>query len=218
MINPKAIIFDLDGTLIHSAPDLHTAINTMLEGLKRAPICIDTVISFIGDGVEKLVERSLNKSGGYNSLLKQKALISFMAFYSQNMTTLTRPYPNVISALESFQNAGIPLGICTNKPTKPAQEICDRLDLTHFFNIINGAENGKAKKPNPTSLLGCIKKLGVLEAQALYVGDSSIDFHTAINATVPFRLFSKGYLNEPLPNLSENDIFHDWKTHGILIS
>ena len=93
MTNPKVIIFDLDGTLIHSAPDLHSAINAMLDELKRAPLCIDTVISFIGDGVDKLVERSLRESGGYNTLLKQKALVSFMAFYSENMTTLTRPYP-----------------------------------------------------------------------------------------------------------------------------
>ena len=218
MTNPKVIIFDLDGTLIHSAPDLHSAINAMLNELKRAPLCIDTVISFIGDGVDKLVERSLRESGGYNTLLKQKALVSFMAFYSENMTTLTRPYPNVVSALQFFQNAGIPLGICTNKPTKPAQEICDRLDLTRFFNIIAGAENGQAKKPNPTPLLNCIKKLGAQESQALYVGDSSIDFYTALNATVPFRLFSKGYLNEPLPDLSESDTFHDWKAHGIQIS
>ena len=216
MIIPKAIIFDLDGTLIHSAPDLHSAANATLNALGRETLDLPTVISFIGNGVEKLVERSLNATGGYNAPLRQAALDLFLKSYNQNMTTLTRPYPGVVSALHAFRDTGVPLGICTNKPTKPAQEICDRLDLTQFFTVIAGAEDGHAKKPDPAPLLGCIKDLRVQPSETLYVGDSAIDWLTARNADVPFRLFAKGYLNAPLADLPIADRFDDWTAHGIL--
>lgn len=218
MIIPKAIIFDLDGTLIHSAPDLHSAANVMLTELGRDTLDLPTVITFIGNGVEKLVERSLNATGGYDAPLRQAALDLFLQSYNQNMTTLTRPYLGVVPALQAFHNAGIPLGICTNKPTKPAREICDRLNLTQFFEVVAGAEDGQAKKPDPAPLLGCINDLGAQASETLYVGDSAIDYFTARNANVPFRLFSKGYLNAPLPDLPEADRFDDWTAHGILIA
>lgn len=216
MTNPKAIIFDLDGTLIHSAPDLHAAVNTMLSDLDRSPLDLAKVTSFIGNGVEMLVERSLDATGGYDAPLKPVALDLFMTFYQRNMTTLTRPYPGVVTTLQAFSDAGIPLGICTNKPTKPAQEICDQLDLTRFFNVVLGAEDGHPKKPDPAPLLNCAKILDVLPSEALYVGDSTIDFTTARNAGVPFRLFSSGYLNAPLPDVSEAERFEDWSAHGIV--
>lgn len=215
MERPKAIIFDLDGTLIHSAPDLHAAINVTLASLGRGALDLPSVISFIGNGVEKLVERSLTATGGFDAALRAQALDIFLDAYAQNMTTLTRPYRGVLSALIAFQDAGIPLGICTNKPVKPAQDICDRLELSRFFKVICGAQEGVAKKPNPTPLLNCINEMGAEPAQALYVGDSSVDYLTAQNAAVPFRLFSKGYLNAPLPDLPEADRFADWATHGI---
>jgi phosphoglycolate phosphatase len=215
MMNPKAIIFDLDGTLIHSAPDLHAAANAMLDTLERPALDLPTVISFIGNGVEKLVERSLDATGGSDALLRRSALEMFLTFYQKNMTTLTRPYPGVISTLQAFKDAGIPLGICTNKPTQPARDICDRLDLTRFFQVILGAEIGQPKKPDPAPLLACLKELAVQPSEAIYIGDSAIDFLTARNANVPFRLFSKGYLNAPLPDLSVADSFDDWAFNGI---
>ncbi|MCX8227857.1 MAG: HAD hydrolase-like protein, partial [Sulfitobacter sp.] len=117
MISPKVIIFDLDGTLIHSAPDLHAAVNVTLNALGREALDLPTIISFIGNGVEKLVERSLDATGGYDAPLHETALDLFLKSYNQNMTTLTRPYPGVLAALRTFQDAGIPMGICTNKPT-----------------------------------------------------------------------------------------------------
>ncbi len=215
MIIPKAIIFDLDGTLIHSAPDLHSAANATLSALGREALDLPTIISFIGNGVEKLVERSLDATGGYDAALRGTALDMFLNSYNQDMTTLTRPYPGAMAALAAFQGAGVPLGICTNKPTGPAREICDRLDLTPFFQVIAGAEDGLAKKPDPAPLLGCINDLGAKPSETLYVGDSTIDYFTARNADVPFRLFTNGYLNAPLPDLPDANRFADWATHGI---
>jgi phosphoglycolate phosphatase len=216
MKNLKAIIFDLDGTLIHSAPDMHAAVNVTLNTLGRDALDLSTIISFIGNGYEKMVEQSLDATGWYDGSVRKIALDLYLKNYNQNITTLTRPYPGVVSALRRFQRAGVPMGICTNKLTKPAKEICARLDLMQFFKVIAGAEDYQPRKPDPASLLNCIKDLSSTPSETLYVGDSTIDYFTALNADVPFRLFSNGYLNAPLPDLLKADRFEKWTAHGIL--
>lgn len=216
MAHLHTIVFDLDGTLIHSAPDLQLASNEALKAIGRAPLDLPTIISFIGDGVEMLVSRCLDRTGGTDDDQQREVLAHFLDVYSKNMTTYTRPYAGVVAALEQFHAKGIKLGICTNKPTEPARVICEKLNIAHFFDVIQGAEPGQAKKPDPVSLITCIEALGAAPEHALYVGDSSIDFHTARNASVPFRLFSGGYLNAPLPDLHKADRFGDWAAHGIV--
>ena len=216
MKNLKAIIFDLDGTLIHSAPDMHAAVNVTLKALGRDTLDLHTIISFIGKGFEKLVEQSLDATGRYDGSVRQTALDLYLKSYNQNITTLTRPYTGVVTALREFQRAGVSMGICTNKLTKPAKEICARLNLMQFFKVIAGAEDCQPRKPDPASLLNCIKDLSSTPSKTLYVGDSTIDYFTALNAGVPFRLFSNGYLNAPLPDLLEADRFEKWSAHGIL--
>jgi phosphoglycolate phosphatase len=213
----KAIIFDLDGTLIHSAPDLHAAANVMLLEMNRMTLDLATIISFIGNGVEVLVEKCLIATGDSDKLIYQKALERFLEAYAADMTTLTEPYRGVVPALEGFCLAGIPLGICTNKPEKPAKEICLLLDLTQYFKVIKGALPGRPKKPDPQPLLNCCKLLNCDPAETLYVGDSIIDYQTARNANIMFRLYSKGYLNELLPDLPSKDQFSSWGEHGIEI-
>ena len=214
----KTLVFDLDGTLIHSAPDLQLAANAALADIDRGPLDLPTIISFIGNGVEKLVERCLTATGGGDEALHAQVLARFLEVYGDNVTTHTRPYAGVIPALEQFRAAGLRLGICTNKPTGPARDICTRLDLDRYFDAIVGAEPGQPKKPDPTSLFTCIAALGGTPDTALYVGDSAIDYHTARAASVHVRLFSGGYLNAPLPDLDAADRFDDWTVHGIATS
>ncbi len=210
-----AVLFDLDGTLIHSAPDLRAAVNVALVELGREPLDLSKVISFIGNGVEKLVERSLVATGGATPQLLDASLKLFRESYEQNLTTLTRPFPGVEDCLRKLKSDGVKLGICTNKPTEPAKAICDQLGLGTFFDVILGAEPDKPKKPDPAPLLSCIAALGGNTGGALYVGDSEVDYQTARNAGVPFRLFSLGYLKAELPDLGPSDRFDDWNSSGI---
>lgn len=217
MARLDSIIFDLDGTLIHSAPDIRFAANEALSSINRAPLDLPTIISFIGNGVETLVHRALNATGGADDAIERNVLATFLDVYAQNVTRLTRPYPGVLDALEHFRAQEIKLGICTNKPTEPAREICERLNIAQYFDIILGAEPERPKKPDPAALLTCCEKLGSTTDDSLYVGDSAIDFHTARNASMRFRLFADGYLNDPLPDLTEADQFDAWDDHGIVL-
>ncbi|MGJ8584108.1 MAG: phosphoglycolate phosphatase [Marinosulfonomonas sp.] len=216
MTKYKTIIFDLDGTLIHSAPDIHAAINLALVASDRAPLDLPTVISFIGNGVEKLVDRSLTKTGGLTPDLQTKTLALFLDHYTQNMTTLTRPFPGVFAVLDGLKSAGLCLGVCTNKPTQPARDICDQLGLSPYFDVISGAAPDMPKKPDAQPLLRCLADLGGSLDDALYVGDSVVDYETARNAGMQFRLFSGGYLNAALPDLAPGDRFDDWADSGIV--
>jgi phosphoglycolate phosphatase len=194
----KTIIFDLDGTLIHSAPDIHAAINSVLTDLGRDALSLSEVISFVGNGVEKLVERSLVATGGVAPELKADALAQFLVSYEADPSSRTKPYSGVVTRLEALKLQGLKLGICTNKPTGPARKICDDLDLSRHFDLIAGAELNVPKKPDPTPLLSVIEALGGRPENALYVGDSDVDQATANNAKVPFAFFTGGYLNAPL--------------------
>ncbi len=211
----RSIIFDLDGTLVHSAPDLHAAVNVVLAGLGREPLELHRVISFIGNGVEKLVERSLAATGEVNADLLVSSLSRFRRNYKKNMTRLTRPYPGVVECLGRLRSEGAKLGVCTNKPTEPARAICDQLGLAQYIDVIVGAERGKPKKPDAAPLLSCVSALGGSKSKVMYVGDSEIDYQTALNAYIPFRLYLGGYLRTALPDLGPSDRFDDWHECGI---
>lgn len=215
MDHPETLVFDLDGTLIHSAPDLQLAANEALKRIDRAGLDLPTIISFIGNGADVLAQRVLEATGGADEALSRDFLAHLLEIYGQNATTHTRPYPGVVQSLEAFRAKGLRLGICTNKPTAPARDICDTLDLTRFFDVIIGAKPDQPKKPEPHALLHSIDMLGGRVESALYVGDSGVDYHTALNANVAFRLFNGGYLNDPLPDLHPSRRFDSWSDHGI---
>jgi phosphoglycolate phosphatase len=216
MTQTNVLIFDLDGTLIHSAPDIHAAVNKALIAAGRRSLDLSQVISFVGNGVEALVSRSLTATGDCDAELHAAVLEQFLRFYEADKTTLTAPYPGVVAALESFKSAGLALGVCTNKPQGPAQEICEQLGLSRFFDVIAGATPQVPKKPDAEPLLRCISDLGGTATRTIYVGDSAVDYRTARNAHVRFRLFSGGYLNDDLPELPAAHRFDHWRDHRIL--
>ena len=187
-----AVVFDLDGTLVHSAPDLCAAANRMLRDLGHPPLDLDTVVGFIGQGVEALVRRCL-RHVGHNPRDLPRAMSLFHAHYAQDLTTLTRPYAGVRPMLERLSAAGLALGLCTNKPEKPARALCRELDLERFFSIILGGDTLPVRKPDPAPLRHVIAELRSTLPRTLYVGDSETDYLTARRAGVAFAFFEGGY-------------------------
>jgi phosphoglycolate phosphatase len=189
--HPPRIIFDLDGTLIDSAPDLHAAANVMLGALGREAVSLSQVKSFIGDGVAKLVERCLDATGGADGGTFEAALAKFHTAYELDPLTLTTVYPGVRGALTDLCAAGFAMGLCTNKPEEPARVILRRLGLAQYFDAVVGGDTVGALKPDPAPLLACGRALG--EGPLVYVGDSETDAETAEAAEIPFLLFTEGY-------------------------
>ncbi len=198
--SPAAIVFDLDGTLVDSAPDLRVAVNRMLETLGAEPLDLETVIGFIGKGVGVLVAKSLRHRGlPVEGAPFEAALASFHAFYARDLLTLTRPYAGVEAMLDRLASRGIPMGICTNKPEAPARDMCRALGFDRVMGSIVGGDTLAVRKPDAAPLMKAIADLGATPSTTLYVGDSETDYATARNAGTPFAYFEGGYQRTPIP-------------------
>ncbi|MEP3346627.1 MAG: phosphoglycolate phosphatase [Litoreibacter sp.] len=202
----RAIIFDLDGTLVHSAPDIHAAANVMLAHAGRDAVTLEQVIGFIGNGIEKLVERCLHATGGVPDDMAQH-LTQMHRAYAEDLTTLTRLFDGVRDVLET---SDVPMAICTNKPESPAREMCDQLDISRYFSVITGGDTTSANKPNPLPLLHTVETLGLRVEDCLYVGDSVTDFRTARAAGMRFAFFTGGYQPSPVEGLRPEECFDNW--------
>ncbi|MDT8344365.1 MAG: phosphoglycolate phosphatase [Thermohalobaculum sp.] len=207
-VRARAVVFDLDGTLVDSAPDIHAAANVMLAALGRAPLDLGRVTSFVGNGVAKLVERCLDATGGADAALGAHAFGIFREAYHAAPASLTRPYPGVEAALDALAGAGCRLGLCTNKPEGPTRQVLDALGLARHFGAVVGGDTLAVMKPDPAPLRLCLDRLGA--GPALYVGDSETDAATARAAGLPFALFTRGYRKSPVESFEAVLAFDDF--------
>ena len=193
------VIFDLDGTLVDSVPDIAAAANRMLEDEGRPALTHEQITRFVGNGLPKLVERVMRHSDlplDRHPELTQKTL----AYYSAAPSAKTVPYPGIREALVDLRDMGCTLGLCTNKPEAPARSILDDLGLGGFFTVIIGGDTLPVRKPDPAPLLASLDAVPA-QGHRLFVGDSEVDAETAQRAEVPFLLFTQGYRKSPVSEL-----------------
>ena len=200
LLRLKQVIFDLDGTLIDSAPDLHRAVNLMLAQLGTAPLPLAQVRGMVGDGAAALIQRSLSACS-LSGADEAAALEAFLAFYAQDPTAHTRIYPGVPETLDLLRERGIQLAICTNKPAGLTHTILERLGLLEYFPHVLGGDSLPFRKPDPRMLLHLLAAMGTDPAAALLVGDSEVDAATARSASVPFVLVTYGYHRGPIAQI-----------------
>src|SRR4051812_27214903 len=146
-----AFIFDLDGTLVDSVPDLRAALNEVLRERGRRPLAADEVRRMVGDGVPALVERGLAATGDTKEL--EAAEARFLALYEAAPAALTRAYPGVPETLARLVASGARLGVCTNKPQKATIGVLEGVGIAGFFTAILGGDAVPSKKPDPRHLL-----------------------------------------------------------------
>ncbi|GGB36254.1 phosphoglycolate phosphatase [Roseibium aquae] len=193
------LIFDLDGTLIDSAPDIHAACARLLEGEGEQPLAFEVIRSFIGNGVPVLIDRIIAATA-LDPARKDRYLAAFLEDYGAHATDLTFPYPGVIEALDAFRKDGFSLAVCTNKPEAPTLAILSALQLEGYFEGVVGGDTLADRKPDPAGLIHLRQRLG--HGPVVFVGDSEVDAETALRAGVPFALFSQGYCKVPFSDLT----------------
>lgn len=190
-------MFDLDGTLIDSAPDLALAINHMLTRLGRETFSDDLIRSWVGNGAEVIVKRGLSGKADFDTdiptALCEQALAIFLDFYAKNLCVDTVTYPNVRSTLKILKAQGYRLVIVTNKPFDFIEPILVGLQLEGLFELCLGGDSLPVRKPDPLPLLHVCEKLGVTVEQCVMVGDSKNDILAANAANMQSIGLTYGY-------------------------
>jgi phosphoglycolate phosphatase len=203
-----AYVFDLDGTLVDSAQDLATSLDTLLARHGRAPLGLAATRRLIGNGVPALVAGGFAATGAPAADLPALTK-EFLAIYEPAIADATRPYPGVVATLARLQGDGHGLAICTNKATGATLRLLDALDLSRFFAVVVGGDK-RPRKPDPDPLRRAIAWLGATPANAVMVGDSEIDVATARAAGVPAVVVSYGYAKVPAAELGADRVIESF--------
>lgn len=195
----RAVIFDLDGTLVDTAPDLMRATNHVLEARGRRPITMDEVRVFVGHGARSLLTRGLAATGGLpDNYDVEPDYERFVAYYSRNIADDSVAFPGLVPLLERLRREGFGLGVCTNKLEGLSNQLLEALDLAKFFGSVVGPDTLGIAKPDPRPFREALTRLGPTRSRAVMVGDSETDILTARNAGVPVIGVPFGYTPRPV--------------------
>jgi len=191
----KMVMIDLDGTLIHTAPDLADCANRTLADLGRAPYPLETVMTWIGNGVPRLVKRALTGAmwDEPDAALFDKALTIFQAHYAAHVSDLSRPFPGVVEGLTQLQARGYRLACITNKAEAFTLPLLKNLDLHRYFELILSGDSLPKQKPDPLPLRHACQHFGITPDHGVLVGDSSNDVEAARAAGMPVLCVPYGY-------------------------
>jgi len=186
------LIFDLDGTLIDTVPDLANALNEVLREHGHAPFARREVQGMVGDGIPALVTRGFAARGA-DAAEATEALPRFLALYEANAANLSRPYPGVRETLMALRRQGYRTAVCTNKAERATIAVLRGLDLFELFDGIAGGDHFPVRKPDPGHLLGLVAELGARPERAAMIGDNENDAAAAHAAGLPLILMRYGY-------------------------
>lgn len=207
-----ALIFDLDGTLIDSLPDITAAANATLGVFDQAPLSQATIAGFVGHGFGHFLDNVVQT---YPNLAKHRSALDdqFMQNYiaASGQSVLFDGVAETLARLKQTY----PLGLCTNKATLPTQAVLDGLGWQSMFDAVVAGDTLEVKKPNPAPLLHCLDQLGA--RKCLYIGDSEVDAETAQAAEIPFALFTEGIRKSPVSEIQHDYAFSGWADFEALL-
>ena len=202
-----AVVFDLDGTLIDSLPDIHAATNAVLASYDANGLSLDEARSFVGNGAAVLVTKML-AARDLPASEHATALARFLEIYKE-AHDLTRVYPHVLEVLDDLKTNGHALGLCTNKPSGPTHHVLDHFGLSAYFDVVIAGDTLDVRKPDPKPLFAAFDALD--GDKRVFVGDSGVDAGTAEAAKIPFALFTLGYRKLPIAELPHDFAFDDYR-------
>ena len=202
MTSIRTVVFDLDGTLVDTAPDLINALNFILEREGMPPVPLHAARTMIGAGARKLIERGLELDGRVVSIEDITRLTSdFIDYYAANIAVASRPFDGLEGALDDLQRQGYRFAVCTNKLEWLSKLLLDQLGLSPRFAAICGADTFGVSKPDPAILRQTIAQAGGQVSSAIMVGDAGPDIGVARRAAIPVIGVEFGYTEIPIADL-----------------
>lgn len=209
VLNGATIAFDLDGTLVDSAPDLIGAVNATLIEEGFPPLEYDAVRQFVSRGARPLLQLGLEAAGEREPAARTAALFGrFLQYYSAHIADESSLFPGVFKALDAMQGTGAKMVVCTNKPTDLSRILLNKLGIDGFFDGIVGIDAVTAAKPDPTHLIEAVDAVGGSLTRTVMVGDSDTDAGAARAAGVPLILVDFGYTEIPPVELAPDILLH----------
>lgn len=202
MKTDRLAVFDLDGTLVDTAPDLADTTNVVLAKEGFPPIEHEILRDFIGLGARTMIVKALEAHGASRSEAEIDAMRDdFVAHYATRIARHSRAFPEMLAALDTLAAEGVAVAVCTNKREGLARQLLDELGLTDRFAALCGGDTFVTAKPDPEPLFGTIARAGGDPSRTVYVGDSRIDFETARAARIPMVGVTYGYSDVPIVEL-----------------
>ncbi len=201
------VIFDLDGTLLDTAPDLMTSLNHTIGRLGLAPVHYDDITSLVGAGARAMIVRALEmRDTIVHESEIDRLFARFIEFYSGSMPGASTPYPGLLDALDRLEAAGMAMAVCTNKTESLARRLLDLLGLAKRFCAITGGDTFPVRKPHGDHIRGTIDMALGCSTAAVMVGDSVNDIHAAQNAGIPSIAVPFGYSDVAVEHLGPNRV------------
>lgn len=207
----KYVIFDLDGTLIDSVPDLCREISLFLNKHGRRALTESETVSIIGNGAAMMLRGAYKLTGEAVGESEMSALLdAWVRQYADAEMSLTYAFPRVPETLEKLKTDGFKLAVCTNKPHEPTLAILKKLDLAKYFDVVLDADALPVRKPRPEPLWEAVKRMGGTNDSAVMVGDSEADADAARNAGFPVVLLTYGYSHVPFDEIKPDALIDDF--------
>ena len=207
----EIIVFDLDGTLINSAPDLCFALNETLKEINIPVITLQEVMGYLGDGALELIKRGISKYQDVDNYDLEKLRLRFLEIYDSCLLNETDFYENVLDSLEKLKQMNFTLAICSNKPELLTKRIIKGLNASNYFKTITGGDTFNYRKPDARHLEKTILQSGKKIEQAIMIGDSKNDILCANALNIPSIVVSFGYSKIPVKDLNANIIMSNYK-------
>ncbi|KCZ94172.1 HAD-IA family hydrolase [Hyphomonas johnsonii] len=205
------IVFDLDGTLVDTAPDLLGALNHVLSGAGLEPVTLDTIAGMIGHGARAMITMGMAAQGVTAEPARMDALFDqFLAYYEANIAVGSRPFSHAVEALDDLTAQGALLAVCTNKRQSSSDRLLTTLHLADKFAAIVGADSVPERKPHGDHILLTVDRAGGDRSRAIMVGDSRTDERAARNAGLPFIFVPFGYETETAEQIAADRTVSDY--------
>ncbi len=209
-LRPRAAVFDLDGTLVETLPDIHAVLAELLAEEGIPPPSIPQVRRMIGDGARVLLERALVAAGRSVEEEEIESLYRrFLALYERHPCRYSTVFPGVFPCLDRLRERGVKLGVCTNKPQTASEQLLEAVGLAPYFSSVVGGDRAVPRKPDPAHPAAVLAELGATPDQALMVGDSRNDLLAARRLGLPCVLVRHGYGPDAVEDLGADRVIDD---------